>query len=669
MAEDLQSLRRSLLGERPGAIVKGMEKAGQSITNLRNDLLQQDLGFDQSGVPDFGLRSGLSRADTDKERKAFLNEWAGPKGWTQDRFGAYALTPAGMTRLGYPHKGKPVLIDEPWSLTRYDIADLTGEAPAIAGATAAGVATGGAGFIPGVLATAAGAGLGKAAGEGVEEFRGENLQTFPQVMGDVGIEGLMGAAGEGLFRGVLAPLGRKMMGPNVSRMTPEKSALAEQARTMGAQPSISQIAQPPIMGRMQGMINMVLGDPLAAKNAAAITKEVSRLRAGTGRAAAGRQAVGEDISRGISRSRKALSRWSGQVAGKIDEMTGGYAVVPNNQIKAEAQAILDSLPRKKPVTTGEPGFSYVDDLTGQSVTTSSVQTREGKIVFASPELVKSLEDILDVPNAYTITETQQMTSRLFDAIGNDTIIPGINARNARLLYKAATRGYDDIADDTLRNVVGKFRDRYKGEIRKFDKAIIQRIMKDPKYAGRLDPEAIVGSIFRKGETSNLLRVKKIVPPGTWERIQGSAMEEVLSKISKRTDDPFIDVFAGKEFLNALDSYGESTLGAVFGRTTASELYRLGRVTQLVTQKQGMTGGLVAANIALHPLKNLTKLMRLRVMGKFLRTPFAVRWLTDGLKAPNTRRGAAAITRLGVFVKALAEQHTTDPLKEDEQLSR
>ncbi|KKL15746.1 hypothetical protein LCGC14_2502530, partial [marine sediment metagenome] len=39
MAEDLQSLRRSLLGEQPGAIVKGMEKAGQSITNLRNDLL------------------------------------------------------------------------------------------------------------------------------------------------------------------------------------------------------------------------------------------------------------------------------------------------------------------------------------------------------------------------------------------------------------------------------------------------------------------------------------------------------------------------------------------------------------------------------------------------------------------------------------------------------
>ena len=299
-------------------------------------------------------------------------------------------------------------------------------------------------------------------------------------------------------------------------------------------------------------------------------------------------------------------------------------------------------------------------FTGGTVTTGGTQTREGKIVFASPDLVKSLEDILDIPNSYTITETQQMTGRLFDAIGNDTIIPGINARNARLLYKAATRGYDDIADDSLRGVVGQFRDKYKGAIRKFDKAIIQRIMKDPKYAGRIEPEAVVGAIFKKGETANLLRVKKVVTPGTWKRIQQSAMEEVLGKISKRTTDPFTEVFDGKGFLDALDLYGETTLGAVFGRGKVKELYRLGRVTQLVTLRASMSGGLVAASIALHPLKNMGKLMRFRVLGHLLRTPFAVRWLTEGLKAPKTRAGSMAITRLGVFIKALADEHTQDP---------
>ena len=99
MAEDLQSLRRSLTGEKPRPITEGMKKLGsglkEGLVDLQNDLLQRDSDFDLSGVPDFGLRSGLSRADTDEERKAYLDKWAGPKGWTQDRFGNYALTPAG----------------------------------------------------------------------------------------------------------------------------------------------------------------------------------------------------------------------------------------------------------------------------------------------------------------------------------------------------------------------------------------------------------------------------------------------------------------------------------------------------------------------------------------------------------------------------------------------
>ncbi len=75
--EDLQSLRRSLTGESPRPIREGLEKLGtgfkESILGLQNDLLQKDPDFDPSGVPDYGLRAGLSRMDTDEERKAWLN--------------------------------------------------------------------------------------------------------------------------------------------------------------------------------------------------------------------------------------------------------------------------------------------------------------------------------------------------------------------------------------------------------------------------------------------------------------------------------------------------------------------------------------------------------------------------------------------------------------------
>jgi len=65
-------------------------------------------------------------------------------------------------------------------------------------------------------------------------------------------------------------------------------------------------------------------------------------------------------------------------------MTGGYPVVPNNQLKAEAKEILDSLPRKKPVTTGEPGLSYVDDLTGQTVRYESAAGGKSKALPKRP---------------------------------------------------------------------------------------------------------------------------------------------------------------------------------------------------------------------------------------------------------------------------------------------
>lgn len=666
LKEDLGALRQSLLGDKPRPIQEGIEQLGTSfaagIIDLQNDLLQKDTEFDQSGVPDFGFRSGLSRADTDEERKAYLDKWAGPKGWTQDRFGAYALTPAGMTMLGYPHKGKPVLIDEPWSLTRYDIADLAGEAPAIAGATAATLATGGMGLAAGMLAAAGGAALGKVAGEGVEEIRGENLQTFSQVAGDVGEEALYAAGGEGLFRGVLAPIGRKILRPRVNKMTPERAELAETAAEMGARPSITQIAPSSLLGRYQSLANMIFGNPLARGNLKAITKETDRLRAATGgKGSDARLSVGDRITKDVSRARGALARWSKGVTDQIDEAVQGQAVVPTSRLKAQAQEVLESLPRKKSTTVNEPSINYRDDLSGRQINLGGTRERPGDVVFSSKETITALEKIKDLPDFYTTGEMQQVTSQLFDAIGSETIVPGITGRNARLLWRASTDSYDDIVDEGIRGAVLRFRGRYHREISLFDNALIERVMKSPKLAGRLEPEEIVGAVFMRGKASKIGRLKAVVTPGTWKEVRRSAMEEVLGKLSKRADDPFEVMFQGKQFLTALDAYGPDTLNAMFGKSLTRDLYKLGRVTQLVTKEAKMTGGIVAASIALHPLKNVGRLLRIFFMADFLNTPFAVRWLTKGLSAPNTREGTAAITRLGIFVKALAEQHTTDPL--------
>src|SRR3990167_8173219 len=203
--------RRGLINPAMGDKGLPYPDVAQSIENAGEDLeefLGVDPKFSQKGVDMMSFRAGLSRMDTPEERAAYLTKSVGKDGHTVDKFGNLALTPEGATRLGMERPDKPVIIDEKgasWS----DIADLQGDAPAILGGTVAGMLTGGTGFVPGVLAVGAGTALGKGMGEAEESLRGENLQSLPEVAEDVATTGAEVMLGEGLFRGFLAPIGRK----------------------------------------------------------------------------------------------------------------------------------------------------------------------------------------------------------------------------------------------------------------------------------------------------------------------------------------------------------------------------------------------------------------------------------------------------------------------------
>ena len=247
MASEL-TLRERLLGTAPKKpIMEFLKESGEEARTagrgLRDSLLGVDPNFDPSGVQDFSFRAGLSRADNEKERRSYLNKTVGPEGWTQNSFGAYALTDRGMAKLNLESKGKPVLIDEPITEgpTMGDIADISGEAGPIMGAVGAGMAATGLGFGPGIALTALGGMAGKSIQEAGEELAGENLQTPLEIGKDVLMEGPYAALGEGIFRGILKPIGKKLMAPEAKRMTREKRVLAKIAGKMGAQASVSQI--------------------------------------------------------------------------------------------------------------------------------------------------------------------------------------------------------------------------------------------------------------------------------------------------------------------------------------------------------------------------------------------------------------------------------------------
>ena len=75
---------------------------------------------------------------------------------------------------------------------------------------------------------------------------------------------------------------------------------------------------------------------------------------------------------------------------------------------------------------------------------------------------------------------------------------------------------------------------------------------------------------------------------------------------------------------------------MFGKEQGEAIYQFSEVAKFLTSKNKLSGGLVAANIALHPLKNLGRMVQILVMGRMLGTPKGVNYFIHGFKAAKVR---------------------------------
>src|SRR3990167_6457380 len=148
----------------PEGGVSGMRAIGSAVRTGSEFLSQRDPGIDYaSGVGDAKLRAGFSFMSGDAEKSNFLNQQFGEGNWGKDSFGAYFVKPEGLKRVGVK-SDKPVSFDEQtWS--RYDVADIAGDVPTIAGGIAGGVLGSRAGPLAGISAAALGGAAGRAASE------------------------------------------------------------------------------------------------------------------------------------------------------------------------------------------------------------------------------------------------------------------------------------------------------------------------------------------------------------------------------------------------------------------------------------------------------------------------------------------------------------------------
>ena len=117
-------------------------------------------------------------------------------------------------------------------------------------------------------------------------------------------------------------------------------------------------------------------------------------------------------------------------------------------------------------------------------------------------------------------------------------------------------------------------------------------------------EETVTKIFRRGSSENIRLLKETLKdrPEVFNSIQQASMQKLLAKsIDFNGKGKITDLFKHQNLKTALDSYGDETLEAMFGRDVAKGLRNFQREVDVLTKgesgRSGGAGGLIAAGIA------------------------------------------------------------------------
>ena len=142
-----------------------------------------------------------------------------------------------------------------------------------------------------------------------------------------------------------------------------------------------------------------------------------------------------------------------------------------------------------------------------------------------------------------------------------------------------------------------------------------------------DPEEIVTILFRNGQAGNIAKIKEVVDPDTFQRIQQDSMRDLLNLTvgpGKRVD----EVFNPEALERALNAKGDAVLDEMFGRETVKGLRNLVQDLRVMTAAEGGGAGtLIAGAVAVNAfnIAMLPTLVQLGVIGSIMRRPGVVRY--------------------------------------------
>lgn len=584
-------------GLRPGKSM--VERASGIAKESKNTILMRDPGVNyEREVEDFGLRAGFGRMSNDAERDNYLSRSVGQGNFGKDKYGRYYIHPEGLKSLGIS-SDKPIVLDKAGA-TRYDVADYAGDAPAMLGAIGGALLASGLGALPGMAAAGSGAIIGKTIDELVKSGQGLNLKTPVEQGSTIMNEGVAGILGEGIGRGAIG-LGRFAMKPYGRFADPERRVLTREALDQGLTPRVFQF-QPGggLLARFQGMGEQVFSPvkgsaAIDKSNRAALERGISTLeeKAGTPQQDLGEKLIGRvsgninalttaanqaktkassllenslrDIQRTlgsadpnagaivqeqIKTARKAFGNEASNLYARVDQLANGQPIVPTSQVRQQLLDLMQNLPTDK----------------------------SGEKIFPTPELKQFFTKYGDIADYQTTQQMQQLRTDFREASQGLNLVPGVDRHRARLLKESVDRAFEDAAKPNIFDATGGANSKgaiaalkdadefYKQGIRKFDAPAIAALTRDASRTGSVEAARVVDTIIRPGYSASALRVKGLVPPEVWGKVQRSHFDSLVTDATRLVDGQ--EQISGLSLFNKIRDMGP-TFNVVYGDKAAA----------------------------------------------------------------------------------------------------
>tara|TARA_R110000796_G_scaffold47959_2_gene114934 strand:- start:4645 stop:7701 length:3057 start_codon:yes stop_codon:yes gene_type:complete len=216
---------------------------------------------------------------------------------------------------------------------------------------------------------------------------------------------------------------------------------------------------------------------------------------------------------------------------------------------------------------------------------------------------------------------------LFDDIPDlPRILSDFNKINRNFKPERLEKVLDNLKDKGLKNSLDDF---IKSE-NALHTAEVDQLFKRIRSA---EDDEIINLVFKNGQASNIEKLKKVLDPDTFKKIQQDSMRDLL-KIAigpgKRVD----EIFNPEILERALNSKGDDALRAMFGRTETKALRDLVRDIRVMTASEGGgAGSLIAGAVAVNAFNfaMFPTLIKLGILGNIMGRPSVVRRLAKADK--------------------------------------